>query len=109
MLRVSIRTSQDAKKAITQNGLIYQQALSSDAKDGAQSEEAEMITTQQKIGEKVFTNGGATKFPILQANTHYVILAHTRGYLDEGGDGSRVEGTGRSGLAPWRYWSALCG
>src|SRR3989304_4308998 len=53
---VSIRTSQAAKKAITQYGFIYEKVLSSTATDRAQSEEAEMITAQQKIGEKVFTN-----------------------------------------------------
>lgn len=83
---VSVRTSQAAKKAITQNGLIFEQILSSDAEDKAQSEEAEMITAEQKIGEKVFTNGAQTKFPIPQHNTCHLVLSDMRGYLDQGGD-----------------------
>ncbi|GAB4412480.1 MAG: hypothetical protein OHK0032_08550 [Thermodesulfovibrionales bacterium] len=104
---VSIRTSQAAKKAITQNGLIYEQVLSSNAKDRAQSEEAEMITAQQKIGEKVFTNGGPTKFPLPQANSYHVILVDTRGYLDEGGDvfDYRQMAYGAQGIPPRYAWT----
>ena len=63
---VSIRVSQAAKHAIKQTGMIYQQILASDSEDIAQSEEAEMITAEQKIGEKVFSNGKPTKFPMPQ-------------------------------------------
>jgi hypothetical protein len=104
---VSIRTSQAAKKAITQNGLIYMQKLSSDAKDKAQSEEAEMITAQQKIGEKVFTKGGPTKFPLPKDNSYHVILVDTHGYLDEGGDvfDYRQMAYGSSGIPPQYSWT----
>lgn len=88
---VSIRTSQAAKKAITKkcmppNDIFYQQILSSNAKDIAQSPEAEMITAQQKIGEKVFTGGKPTKFPVPRDNAYHVILTDMRGFLDFGGD-----------------------
>jgi len=83
---VSIRTSQAAKKAITQSGLLYGQILSTNATDMAQSEEAEMITAEQKIGEKVLKDNAPTKFPLPIDNVYHVILADMRGYLDEGGD-----------------------
>lgn len=82
---VSIRTSQAARKAITQNGLIFQQVLSTGSEDIAQSEEAEMITAEQKIGEKVFAKGKPTKFPKPEDNVFSLILIDTRGYLDHGG------------------------
>lgn len=83
---VSIRVSQAAKHAIKQTGMIYQQILASDSEDIAQSEEAEMITAEQKIGEKVFSNGKPTKFPMPQKNQYHVVLVDARGYLDGGGD-----------------------
>jgi hypothetical protein len=83
---VSVRTSQAAKRTITKHGLLYEQMLSTSAVDSAQSPEAEMITAEQKIGEKVFTNGAPTKFPEPAKNTYHVILSDMRGYLDEGGD-----------------------
>lgn len=82
---VSIRASQATKKAVRQTGLIYEQILSSDAADKAQSEEAEMITAEQKIGEKVFANGESTKFPPANGSIN-IILTDCRGYLDHGGD-----------------------
>lgn len=101
---VSIRTSQAAKKAITQSGLVYQQILSSNPDDKAQSEEAEMITAEQKIGEKVFTNGKPTKFPKPDDNVFNVILIDIRGYLDQGGDifDYRQMAYGASGI-PQKY------
>jgi hypothetical protein len=83
---VSIRTSQAAKKAIMQSGLLYEQILSTNAADVTQSEEAEMIIAEQKIGEKVFKDGAPTKFPVPIDNVYHVILADMRGYLDDGGD-----------------------
>lgn len=104
---VSIRTSQAAQKAITQNGLIFEQLLSSNAKDRTQSEEAEMITAQQKIGEKVFTNGAPTKFPAPRDNNYHVIFVDTRGYLDEGGDvfDYRQMAYGAQGIPPQYAWT----
>ena len=105
---VSIRTSQAARNAIVQNGPYFQQRFSSNAEDRAQSEEAEMITAEQKIGEKVFTNGVPTKFPLPQNDIFHVILADARGYLDHGGDGYdyRQMACGASSIPPqWiHYW-----
>ena len=104
---VSIRTSQAAKKAVTQHGLLYQQILSSDAADVAQSPEAEMITAEQKIGEKVFANGVQTKFPQPAGNVYHVILSDMRGYLDEGGDvfDYRQMAYGPSGIPSQYSWT----
>jgi hypothetical protein len=82
---VSIRTSQAAKKSITQDGMVYKQILSTDAAEIAQSPEAEMITAQQKIGEKVFAHGEPTKFPLPRDNIYHLILTDMRGYLDGSG------------------------
>ena len=83
---VSIRASDAAKAAIRRTGLVYQQMLSTDAPDRSQSEEAEMITAQQKIGEKVFADGQPTKFPPPDGSAIHAIMVDMRGYLDEGGD-----------------------
>ena len=50
-----------------------------------QSEEAEMITAQHKIGEKVFSRKMPTKFPCPGEAIH-VIFVDMRGYIGEGGD-----------------------
>ncbi|MBV1929591.1 MAG: hypothetical protein KUG81_08795 [Gammaproteobacteria bacterium] len=50
-----------------------------------QTEEAEMITAQHKIGEKVFSRGNPTKFPAPK-NAIHGILIDMRGYLGLGGD-----------------------
>jgi hypothetical protein len=104
---VSIRTSQAAKNAITQHGLIYQQILSTDATDVAQSPEAEMITAEQKIGEKVFTNGAQTKFPVPANNVYHIILSDMRGYLIDGGDvcDYRQMAYGPSGIPSKYSWT----
>ena len=82
---VSVRTSDAAKRAIQKAGLIYEQIIRPTPEDPGRSVEGEMITAEQKIGEKVFTNGKPTKFPELD-NTVRLILTDIRGYLDEGGD-----------------------
>jgi hypothetical protein len=110
---VSIRTSQAAKKAIIKkcmppNDIFYEQILSSNANDIAQSPEAEMITAQQKIGEKVFADGKPTKFPVPRDNDYHVILTDMRGFLDFGGDryDYRQMAYGASGLPQHylHYW-----
>ena len=85
---VSIRTSNAAKRAIKKVGENeYQQILSSEFLD-KQTEEDEMITAIQKIGEKVYQkNNGVIKFPLTQPNTFQMIFVDARGYLDNGGDG----------------------
>jgi len=104
---VSIRTSQAAKRAIKQTGLIYQQILASDSNDIAQTEEAEMITAEQKIGEKVFSDGKPTKFPMPQNNQYHVVLVDARGYLDGGGDiyDYRQMAYGASGIPRDSSWT----
>jgi len=108
---VSIRASQAAKRAIKQMGLIYQQILSSDAKDVDQTEEAEMITAEQKIGEKVFAKESPTKFPMLKDDVYHMIIIDMRGYLGGGGDqwDYTQMAYGASGIppqCPWylRFW-----
>lgn len=82
---VSIRASQASKRAMRQSGLFWEQTFRTDSEDEAQSPEAEMITAEQKIGEKVFTSGAPTKFPEPSGSLHAVV-ADARGYLDHGGD-----------------------
>jgi hypothetical protein len=65
--------------------MIYEQTLRTDATDHRQSEEAEMLTAEQKIGEKVFADGRPTKFPVPSSAVHAIVV-DMRGYLDEGGD-----------------------
>lgn len=83
---VSIRTSDAAKRAIKQNGNEYEQIFSSEFTD-KQTEEDEMITAIQKIGEKVFYKSSSEiKFPDIKENVYHMIFIDARGYLDQGGD-----------------------
>lgn len=104
---VSIRTSQASKKAIRQTGLQYEQVLHTNADNIGQSEEAEMITAEQKIGEKVFSDNSPTKFPVPKNNVYHVIFADMRGYLDEGGDVFDYQqmAYGASGITPENSWT----
>ena len=102
---VSIRPSQAIKRATRKTGPIYEQLLSTNAPDRAQSEEAEMITAEQKIGEKVFANGAPTKFPVPSTAFH-MIVTDMRGYLDRGGDifDYRQMAYGAGGIPPKKSW-----
>ena len=83
---VSVRTSNAARRATRRMGpLYYEQLISPTPEDQGRSAEGEMITAQQKIGEKVYSRGRPTKFPPLDGSFR-LILADMRGYLDEGGD-----------------------
>jgi hypothetical protein len=83
---VSVRTSDAARRATRQIGqLYYEQLFYPTPKDPGRSEEGEMITAQQKIGEKVFSRGRPTKFPPRDGSIR-LILTDIRGYLDEGGN-----------------------
>jgi hypothetical protein len=82
---VSIRRSDGVKRATKQTGPFYEFTLTSNSTDPHQCEEAEMITAEQKIGEKVFTGGKATKFPPV-SKAYHMIVTDMRGYLDQGGD-----------------------
>jgi hypothetical protein len=82
---VSIRTSDAARRATRQIGpLYYEQVFRLTPKDPGASEEGELITAEQKIGEKVFSGGRPTKFPPRDGSLR-LILTDMRGYLD--GDG----------------------
>lgn len=81
---VSVRASDAAKRAVRQVGLIYEQLLRPTPDDPGRSEEGEMITAEQKIGEKVFAQGQPTKFPAPDGSLR-LILTDIRGYLDQGG------------------------
>jgi len=112
---VSIRPSEAAKRAIRKLGLIYEQLLTATPTDPGRSGSGEMITAEQKIGEKVFTNGRATKFPAPDGSLR-LILTDIRGYLDQGGDALdyRQMAYGRRGvprdLSPaTQYWEMEAG
>ena len=88
---VSIRESDGLRMATRQDGDFFHRNLSSHhlrkpARDEQkQSEEAEMITAQHKIGEKVLTGAQPTKFPFPGGAVH-AILVDMRGYIGSGGD-----------------------
>ena len=112
---VSIRTSEAAKRAIRKVGMIYEQSLSPTPGDPGRGEGGEIITAEQKIGEKVFANGQPTKFPPLDGSWR-LILTDIRGYLDEGGDALdyREMAYGPSGIPrelSWvtHYWETQAG
>jgi hypothetical protein len=102
---VSIRASDAAKAATRRTGMIYEQTLRTDATDHRQSEEAEMLTAEQKIGEKVFADGRPTKFPVPSSAVHAIVV-DMRGYLDEGGDifDYRQMAYGPSGIPADHAW-----
>lgn len=87
----SIRESEGVKAATRRDGdlshfsLSTTNLLSDSRKVQKQSEEAEMITAQQKIGEKVLSGGDVIKFPP-PTNAIQAILIDMRGYLASGGD-----------------------
>jgi hypothetical protein len=102
---VSVRTSDAARRAIRQTGMIYEQLISPTPDDLGRSEEGEMITAEQKIGEKVFAGDKPTKFPPLDGSLR-LILTDIRGYLDHGGDiwDYRQMAYGFRGIPPDRSW-----
>lgn len=112
---VSVRTSDAARRATRKTGMIYEQLLRPTPEDPGRSEEGEMITAEQKIGEKVFSGGKSTKFPPRDGSFR-LILADIRGYLDQGGDivDYRQMAYGASGVphkCAWaiRYWQNKSG
>lgn len=99
---VSLRTSNATKKAIKQVGKNeYRQIFSSEFSD-KQTEEDEMITAIQKIGEKVYQNNKTIKFPDIKPNVWHMIFIDARGYLDQGGDGYDYSqmAWGKNGMPP---------
>ncbi|MBI3894544.1 MAG: hypothetical protein HY313_01300 [Acidobacteria bacterium] len=109
---VSIQKSDAIKRATFDNGFFFGASLSSTALDPAQSEEAEMITVEQKICEKVYKGGVVTKFPPPSGAIH-VIVTDIRGYLNvaiglAGGDKDdwrqMASGTARVPEPLVQYW-----
>ncbi len=83
---VSVRTSNAARRATREVApLLYEELLVATEEDPGRGAEGEMITAQQKIDEKVFSEGRPTKFPPLDGSFR-LILVDIRGYLDEGED-----------------------
>jgi len=94
---VSVRESEGIKLATHSSGHFFSTFLSSSnlisskaegnkvTKRYKQSEEAEMITAQHKIGEKVLSHGQPTKFPCPNNAIHGIIV-DMRGYIVDGGD-----------------------
>lgn len=84
---VSLQASAAIKAATREVGGIYQMLLMSENLDPAnpkavqkQSEEAEFVSAQVRLGEKVFADGKPTKFPLPQPDTYHVILVDFRGF-----------------------------
>jgi len=106
---VSIRLSNAGRRATRQIApLLEEQLFRWTPEDPGRSEAGEMITAEQKIGEKVFSQGRPTKFPALDGSLR-LILADMRGYLDRGGDIAdyREMAYGYRGLQESRHWQFL--
>jgi len=106
---VSVRTSDAARRATRKTGMVYEQSIQPTPEDPGRSEAGEMITAEQKIGEKVFADGKPTKFPPLDGS-YRLILTDIRGYLDQGGN--RVDyrqiAYGASGIPRRFAWAIIC-
>jgi hypothetical protein len=113
---VSVRESEGMRLATKTSGNFFSIVLSSlnlkktAREEQKQSEEAEMITAQHKIGEKVLVRGQPTKFPCPGGAIH-AILVDMRGYIGKGGDriDYRQIAYGPDGVPPDRkelihYW-----
>lgn len=83
---VSVQESSGIKLATRKIGNFWKLLLNSthsqsdNRNEQKQSEEAEMITAQQRIGEKIYENGAPVKFPP-PAGAIHMILVDMRGYL----------------------------
>lgn len=84
---VSLQASDGIKDAVQEVEGIYQMLLATENLNPAnpmslqnQSEEAEFVAAQKRIGEKVYANGKPTKFPLPQPGTYHVILVDFRGF-----------------------------
>lgn len=89
--------------------MFKEQILTSDANDGRQSEEGEIILVQQKIGEKVFSGERPIKFPSVVDNVFHMILLDMRGFLGmvDGDEADYREiAYGHEGLKPHERWKA---
>jgi hypothetical protein len=80
---VSIEISDAVKRATEETEVCWTTLLHSDAEDKTQSVEGEIIKAQEKIVEKVYSNGKITKFPPASDVCISLILADMRGCLLE--------------------------
>ena len=106
---VSIEISDAAKCATKHIEPFSVTHLESNAEDRKQSEEGEIILVQQKIGEKVYSNGKPIKFPPVSDNIYSLVLVDMRGYL--AGTGGDIDdyheiASGIYGLKPEDRWKA---
>lgn len=110
---VSLLTSRALKNASWERGLFFGADLASNSADRTQSVEGEALRAQGKIGEKVCTTTGPTKFALPRPGSFHVLLVDMRGFAITGGDiwDYRQIAYGRTGLPADMqhlayYWSA---
>ncbi|WP_306120565.1 MULTISPECIES: hypothetical protein [unclassified Roseitalea] len=87
---VGLRASEAVQAATNGNGVFASLVLSSPQPNATlaeqiQSEEAEIIKAQERIGEKAFRNGAPVKFPKPAGKIH-MIMVDARGFIGIGGD-----------------------
>jgi hypothetical protein len=78
---VSIEISDAVRRATDETEISSVTILHSDTGDSPQSIEGEIIKAQEKIVEKVYSNGKVTKFPPASDDSISIILADMRGCL----------------------------
>jgi hypothetical protein len=87
---VGLRASDAVKAATDDDGTLTSLMLSSPQSDAPpseqiQSEEAEVIKAQERIGEKAFRGKAPVKFPVPAGDIH-MIMVDARGFIGVGGD-----------------------
>lgn len=87
---VGLRASEAVQAATNDDGVYASFVLSSPQPNATsaeqiQSEEAEIIKAQQRIGEKAFRQGTPVKFPLPAGKIH-MIMVDVRGFIGFGGD-----------------------
>lgn len=110
---VGLRASEAVQAATKTDGVFGSLILNSPHPNATiaekmQSEEAEIIKAQERIGEKAFRDAAPVKFP-LPAGEFHMILVDVRGFIGFGGDPAdwRHIATGPDGLPDWmiRSWT----
>lgn len=104
---VTLLTSDAVKRASWDDGLSFGVSLGTDAADGTQSIEGEVLLVQQKIGQKVLSPKRPIKFPEPKPNTYHLIVVDMCGFGADGRDPliHRQIAYGPSGLPPERRLS----
>jgi hypothetical protein len=77
---VRLGESRAIRTATKESGDLFSLCLSTNAKDGRQSEEGELIKAMERVEVK------ASKFPSVVDGTFHVIVVDVRGFLGHGGD-----------------------